>query len=600
MVVDDTRENLRLLVSILSAQGYQVRPATNGPQALTAAQSSPPDLILLDIMMPEMDGYAVCAALKADARTRDIPIIFISALHDVIDKIRAFEVGGVDYVTKPFQAEEVLARVNTHLTLQHTQEALRRSEARYRAIVEDQTELVCRLRPDTILTFVNAAYCRYFGKTSDELVGQSFLYSLPPEEHSTVCNHLAALGRSTPVLSLEHRVVNAQGQIRWVQWTNRAIADNQGQLLEIQIVGRDITERVESEASVRNLNTQLTRAVTEQETLNRLSRMIQRCQTTDEAYGVSIPFLRELFANQSGVLYQQESWRQETSPQQESETHRLEQVGRWGDATIEPTLLVEDCPVLAGGRVNLFEDYNPTSRCAQCLGKGKLPAICVQLRDGSEQFGLLHVRGGPDDSELSLDRWSRLAIMTADLLSLALSNLRLRADLREQAIRDPLTGLFNRRFLDEMLVKQLSQSMRYERPLGILLLDIDHFKQLNDSYGHHAGDAVLHTIASFLRTALRAGDTACRFGGEEFLLVLPEIELPAAVIRADDLRSEIHTLYLEYEGKVLPAVTVSIGVASFPDHGTTPDALLIAADRALYLAKAAGRNRVHVYTPPSI
>ena len=124
LVVDDTRDNLRLLSNILAEQGYAVRPVSRGSRAIVAAQSKPPDLILLDIMMPEMDGYTVCNALKEDERTCDIPIIFISALNETFDKVKAFGVGGVDYITKPFQPEEVLARVKTHVTIRQLQQEL--------------------------------------------------------------------------------------------------------------------------------------------------------------------------------------------------------------------------------------------------------------------------------------------------------------------------------------------------------------------------------------------------------------------------------------------------------------------------------------------
>lgn len=124
LVVDDTHDSLRLLSKILTEQGYQVRPVSNGSRALRAAKAKPPDLILLDIMMPDLDGYAVCEQLKADERTCDVPIIFISALEDMKDKVKAFHTGGVDYITKPFQAEEVLARVETHLTMRDMQKRL--------------------------------------------------------------------------------------------------------------------------------------------------------------------------------------------------------------------------------------------------------------------------------------------------------------------------------------------------------------------------------------------------------------------------------------------------------------------------------------------
>src|ERR687885_428119 len=124
LVVDDAPANLRLLVGILQERGYEVRPVPNGKLALFAAQGRLPDLILLDIMMPEMDGYEVCSKLKADERTKDIPVIFVSAINDVLDKVKAFEIGGVDYITKPFQVEEVLARVETHLAIRNLQRNL--------------------------------------------------------------------------------------------------------------------------------------------------------------------------------------------------------------------------------------------------------------------------------------------------------------------------------------------------------------------------------------------------------------------------------------------------------------------------------------------
>lgn len=132
LIVDDKPANLRLLTQILTEHGYQVRAMTSGARALESALVTPPDLILLDIRMPEMDGFAVCTALKAQAQTRDIPIIFISALDSVEDKLAAFRLGGVDYVTKPFQPEEVLARVKTHLALRGLQRRLQESNRRYR------------------------------------------------------------------------------------------------------------------------------------------------------------------------------------------------------------------------------------------------------------------------------------------------------------------------------------------------------------------------------------------------------------------------------------------------------------------------------------
>lgn len=150
VIVDDTRANLRLLARILSEQGYNVRPAPNGPHALTAIRAKGPDLVLLDIKMPEMSGYEVCEQLKTDERTRDIPIIFISALNDIFDKVKAFSIGGVDYITKPFQPEEVLARVKAHLTIRQQQQRIQEQntalETRNFAALELNSQLQAEIR----------------------------------------------------------------------------------------------------------------------------------------------------------------------------------------------------------------------------------------------------------------------------------------------------------------------------------------------------------------------------------------------------------------------------------------------------------------------
>jgi len=163
LVVDDTRDNLRLLSNILTGQGYQVRPVPNGSKALSAAKARLPDLILLDIMMPDLDGYAVCEQLKADERTRDIPVIFISALNETFDKVKAFDLGGVDYIAKPFQAEEVLARVKTHLSLRSMQQQLHAQNDQL------QQEIVERERVEEALREANATKDTFFSIIAHDL-----------------------------------------------------------------------------------------------------------------------------------------------------------------------------------------------------------------------------------------------------------------------------------------------------------------------------------------------------------------------------------------------------------------------------------------------
>ena len=166
--------------------------------------------------------------------------------------------------------------------------------------------------------------------------------------------------------------------------------------------------------------------------------------------------------------------------------------------------------------------------------------------------------------------------------------------MKEQAIRDPLTGLFNRRYLEESLQRELHRAERHSHSIALIMLDIDHFKQVNDTYGHEAGDVVLKNIAALLQEYSRKSDIACRFGGEEFILILPETTLEVAIQRAEALRQAVMAHHVSIEKEEIKNLSISLGVASFPQHGQSIKEIMGEADQALYKAKVKGRNRVVV------
>ena len=172
--------------------------------------------------------------------------------------------------------------------------------------------------------------------------------------------------------------------------------------------------------------------------------------------------------------------------------------------------------------------------------------------------------------------------------------VRSEARLRELSVHDPLTGLFNRRYLEETLILEMVRAARKGYPIGIIMADIDHFKRFNDTHGHAAGDAVLVRVGSFLRTHVRASDVACRYGGEEFILILPEASQEITQLRAENMLQDIKKIRVQFEDQTLEPVTLSLGIAGFPEHGETIDTLIGAVDRALYRAKRDGRDRVTV------
>jgi diguanylate cyclase (GGDEF)-like protein len=186
----------------------------------------------------------------------------------------------------------------------------------------------------------------------------------------------------------------------------------------------------------------------------------------------------------------------------------------------------------------------------------------------------------------------QLAVTVADHIALSLANLKLRETLQNQSIRDALTGLFNRRYLEESLERELYRCDRNKKSLGIIMLDIDHFKSFNDTFGHSAGDAVLRELGEFLQNHIRRSDIACRYGGEELTLILPEASVKIVLERAQAICEGVKHLQVEYRRQLLGTISLSLGVAMFPEHGVTGEAVLRAADAALYRAKREGRDRV--------
>jgi diguanylate cyclase (GGDEF)-like protein len=211
-----------------------------------------------------------------------------------------------------------------------------------------------------------------------------------------------------------------------------------------------------------------------------------------------------------------------------------------------------------------------------------------------ETIGVMSLQN-EDNSDLHMSpAQQQLGRTVADTTALALANLDLREILRQQAIHDPLTGLFNRRYLEETLEREVQRANRNHQPVGIIMIDIDFFKTINDTYGHEAGDAALRELGGFLLTHVRREDIACRFGGEEFILILPGATLLTTRTRAEFLQDGLKRLHIQHNGQQLEGLTLSLGVAMYPDHGTTGMAVVHSADMALYRAKQAGRNRIEM------
>jgi diguanylate cyclase (GGDEF)-like protein len=299
--------------------------------------------------------------------------------------------------------------------------------------------------------------------------------------------------------------------------------------------------------------------------------------------------LEYLFPATSGALYILRASRD-----------HLEAQVRWGEiASLSSIFVPDDCWALRRGQPHGLDPGHAAMRCRHLGEAHPAGTLCVPLTAQHDVLGMFHLRAsspGPgavvDEPNLSLVSSQALALTVVEHMALALSNLKLRETLRSQAIRDPLTGLFNRRYLEETLDRELNRAARRHLPFGVIMFDLDHFKRFNDTSGHAAGDAVLRELGRFLRTQTRASDIACRYGGEEFTLVLPECSLEVTQRRAEQFREGARRLTVQFHDQVLGGITISLGIANYPEHGDSGDALLQLADAALYEAKRLGRDRV--------
>jgi len=330
--------------------------------------------------------------------------------------------------------------------------------------------------------------------------------------------------------------------------------------------------------------------VTELDLLNRMGELFQACLSVEEAYAVISRLAPRMFPTDSGAVLA-------LNPARTT----LEVVAAWGALPLHGTFPAEACWALRNSRPHVVEAKRASVLCEHLPSPPPAAYMCTPLVAQGNSLGVLYVSSDrqADDEQPGLSEAKQhLADTVAAQVGLGLANVQLREILRIQSIHDPLTGLFNRRYMAETLEREVHRARRSGHALGVLMLDIDGFKQQNDAFGHDAGDAILVELAALLQRKLRREDIACRYGGEEFVLVLPDASIENAGRRAEQLRDAVRRMRVPHKDIVLGPVTVSIGVSAFPDHGADGAALLKAADMALYEAKKAGRDRVMLASPP--
>jgi len=375
-----------------------------------------------------------------------------------------------------------------------------------------------------------------------------------------------------------------------------------GEIRGAYLIYEDVSEQIRAGEAQRRHAELLDRLVKELElrtkqmtSLNEMGSLLACSGTIKEACTVVSDSLQKLFPDApSGALYLFKSSRD-----------LIEAAARWGKKDVlAPTFPPDACWSLRRGQPHWSGHPGSGVACQHLTQRSTSERLCVPMVAQGNTVGVLHLEF---ESATALERDSgkesfreahqQLAISAASQIALSLASLQLRETLRDQAIRDPLTLLFNRRFLEESLERELQLAGRKKQSIAVLFLDLDHFKSFNDTFGHDAGDMVLQSLADLFRNFFRSTDICCRYGGEEFAIILPESSSRDAAIRADALRSEVKNLRLQYKKQAVGQLTLSVGVAAFPEHGSTSVKLLKIADQCLYESKSRGRDVVTVATP---
>lgn len=493
----------------------------------------------------------------------------------------------------------ILGAVQDITARKQAEEALQLSQARFAGIIDVAEDAIISIDVNQRITLFNPGAERIFRYAAHEVIGQPIDILLPERFVNIHQRHVAAFVKapSNARRMDDRRNLLGRRQDGTEFPLEAAIAQfTIGNERVITVVLHDVTAQREAQQTLHRTNEQLSSLVAELEQRNRemtilseMGDMLQACTTIEEAYAVIARFARELFPEESGALCILRS-----SP------NIAEAVVMWGDHLSTMSVFTpDDCWALRRGRIHLVDNLVTDLPCAHTDLTEPSSSLCVPMMAQGKSLGVLHLSRHPFSADLApalrlrlIESRRQLAVTMAEHVALALSNLKLQETLRNQAIRDPLTGLYNRRYMEESLERELHRATRNRYPIGVIMVDIDHFKHFNDTFGHDAGDTLLRAVGTFLQNSVRAEDIACRYGGEEFALIMPEATEEVTAARAETIRVSIRRLTIEHLNQPLGPITISAGVAIMPSHDISVGAALRRADKALYQAKRAGRDRV--------
>jgi diguanylate cyclase (GGDEF)-like protein/PAS domain S-box-containing protein len=536
--------------------------------------------------------------------------IVVSAMGIVAISAISFLVLGVAIVSSFF--DRFIATQNGDLKL------ARQHELYFRTLSEAVPEIMWTASPNGADDYFNRRWFDYTGLTLEQSQGTGWTSAVHPDDLDPCLEKWENARLRAEPYTVEYRLRGSAGSYRWflcrgnpICGLNREVlkwfgtcSDIEDQKHDQQILEQQILERT---MQLADSNTRLQEEMCQKDSARRefdqhnevmmeelrkrseratllakMGELLQSCVSLDEVFATALGFAPRIFPTARGAMALLNASRS-----------MAEVIGSWTECRL-PIMEFQpvDCWALRTGHPHLVAAGDLTAPCAHAAGV-KNAYLCIPILAQGETLGIVHLQTTDETPQLNTSELSFKTTFAAQV-GLSIANIRLRDALRTQSVRDPLTGLYNRRYLGEVLEREVRRAARATQSLGVLMIDLDHFKTFNDTYGHDAGDAVLRETGTSLTKGVRAEDFVCRFGGEEFVVILPTASLEAACGRAERLRIKIKELAVMHHGRSMGMLTVSIGVAVFPEQGVSPKELMAAADAALYEAKRRGRDQVVV------